>query len=153
MTACPICLARCRWNGYTTPCGHRFHRSCLSRAGPKCPLCRRLIRTVRVHNCSLFSVPGARQGFGRRPEHIHAVFELKLTPTRVVVVTNGKAWKTFVRRDRDRLFYNAVEGFLRPSRRGVAWGKIEDAGARDWLLDLPRDTIEEVHAAIRPPRN
>uniref|UniRef100_A0A8D2M1N8 RING-type domain-containing protein n=1 Tax=Zonotrichia albicollis TaxID=44394 RepID=A0A8D2M1N8_ZONAL len=48
--SCPICHDEQEGVAYVTPCGHEFCMGCILRWAekkPECPLCRRLIESVR----------------------------------------------------------------------------------------------------------
>ena len=123
MTECAICLMGCRWNGQITPCGHRFHRTCLVRAATAlCPLCRQLIGNLHIEGRGVHS-QSYLPGRGRVPDHIHASFGLVISPRKATIQANGGPWIVFKRAKGERVYSNGTHGMLSGVRTGVAWGR------------------------------
>ena len=152
MTRCPICLGGCRWNGCTTPCGHRFHRTCLRQAGPTCPLCRRLVGSLRMNHCTLYQASFASRSVPSTPAHVHCDFELTITPKLAIVWANGGKWISF-RRNHTGEYWSPIHGYLVPEPMGVGWGRPVIPGAQRSILSVPYNLRENVKMALRSVRN
>lgn len=87
---CPVCYDSLTTGVYKTPCGHAFHKKCMTRwteTNNTCPMCRGVIQERR---CIAFTLKGTRCSFRASGElttcrkHIVPSFELLATLPDVV---------------------------------------------------------------------
>ncbi|NBX48588.1 hypothetical protein EBT25_01380 [bacterium] len=82
---CPVCYESLTTGVYKTPCGHAFHKKCMTRwteTNNTCPMCRGVIQERR---CIAFTLKGTRCSFRASGDlttcrkHIVPSFELLAT--------------------------------------------------------------------------